>query len=85
MIFNGRRRICATFTIRIVFGAIYSFIYGLLGVKVIKNCNSYLIMVMITIFLFIAHVASGLCKTQLTVDVTILTMTLVIKLFDEKE
>ena len=85
MVFNGPRRICATFTVRIVFGAIYSFIFCLLGEKFIKNYSTYLVMVMITISIFVAPVASGLSETQLAVDVTTLTVALVIKLLDGKE
>ena len=39
MVADGRRRICATFTVRVVFGALYHTISGLLDSKVIKNSS----------------------------------------------
>ena len=82
---DGQRRICVTFPVRVVFGAFYPNIAGLLGVKFVKNSSSYLVMVMITIFLFIAPVASRLCEILLAVDVIAFTVALIIKLFDGKE
>ena len=53
---DGRRRICATFVVRVVFEPLYHTIFGLLCAKFIEKSSSYQVMVMITISLFIVPV-----------------------------
>ena len=59
---NGRRMICATFAVRMYLMHYILPFFSVLGAKVIENLSSYLVMAMITIFLFIAPVESGLAR-----------------------